>query len=109
MFHGGNSNLVSFIDYMVGRESGLYFPKCNLHMKRESVSNTTVTVLDTFKGEVWKAVATKATNKVLYQASSAPSTTTVSIQFPGFWEFWGPLLTPILVEFHLHIIPRPEH
>ena len=24
--HGGNSNLVSFIDYMAGREWGFYFP-----------------------------------------------------------------------------------
>ena len=51
--HGGNSNLVSFIDYMAGRKSGFYFPRPT-YGKNSSTATSTVTVMDTFKNEFWK-------------------------------------------------------
>jgi hypothetical protein len=106
--HRGNGNLVPFIDYLVGRKSGLYFPNPRpTYEKGISTTNTTVTVLDTFKGEVWKAVATKAANKVLYPASSsAVNQQQYLSNFQGFGNFGAPYFYPS--QFHLHIIPRPE-
>jgi hypothetical protein len=53
--HGGNSNLVSFIDYMVGRKLGFYFPSPRpTYGKNSSTATTTATVMDTFKDEFWK-------------------------------------------------------
>ena len=80
-------------------------------MKRiGSTATTTVTVLDTFKGEVWKAVATKAANKVLYQASSpAVNQQQYLSNFQGFGNFGAPYFYPS--QFRLepsYTIPRPE-
>jgi hypothetical protein len=108
--HRGNSNLVSFIDYLAGRRSGFYFPCLSPTFDKSSTSANTETVMDTFKGEVWKAVATKAANKVLY-----PSTTPAVNQqqyisnFQGFGNFGAPYFYPNQFRHEpLHIIPRPE-
>ena len=106
--HGGNSNLVSFIDYLVGRESGLYFPNPRpTYEKGISTTNTTVTVLDTFKGEVWKAVATKEPIRCCIKHHRLPSTNNSIYPISqGFGNFGAPYFYPS--QFHLHIIPRPE-
>src|SRR2546426_6791199 len=109
--HRGNSHLVSFIDYMVGRKSGFYFP-CHrpTYEKKSNTSTNTETVMDTFQGEVWKAVATKAVNKVLYPSSSA----TVNQQqylsnFQGFGNFGAPYFYPSQIRLEPSCtILRPE-
>jgi hypothetical protein len=108
--HRGDGNLVPFIDYLVGRKSGLYFPNPRpTYEKGISTTNTTVTVLDTFKGEVWKAIATKAANKVLYPSSSTGvNQQQYASNFQGFGNF-GP--HNYAGQFHFEpslIIPRPE-
>jgi hypothetical protein len=50
--HYGNANLVSYIDYLIGRQMGLYLPSSppNYEYKRR-------TPLDIFTEELWKEKA----------------------------------------------------
>jgi hypothetical protein len=50
--HGGNGGIVSFMDYMVGKKSGLYYTSAPpTYIKRKS----STTIFDTFKQELPKA------------------------------------------------------
>ena len=56
--HSGNAFLVPYIDYLVGRQSGLYPPSAQpQYHYREKKSN-----FDTFWEEFWKERARKAAN-----------------------------------------------
>jgi hypothetical protein len=105
--HRGNSNLVSFIDYLIGRRSGFYFPAPRpTYEKKSGTATTTVTVMDTVKGEVWKAIATKAANKVLNPSSSvAVNQQQYLSNFQGYDSYNYPSQ---LYSEPLHIIPKPE-
>jgi hypothetical protein len=50
--HYGNANLVSYIDYLVGRQSGLYLPSSLPYYE-----NKRRTPLDIFTEEFWKEKA----------------------------------------------------
>jgi hypothetical protein len=63
--------------------------------------------MDTLQGEVWKAVATKAANRVMYPSTSAAVNQQQYLSnFQGYGNFRAPYFYPS--QFHLHIIPRPE-
>jgi hypothetical protein len=100
--HDGISNVVPFVDYLVGRQSGFYLPKFRPTFVKKNATKT-VTVMDTFKDEFLKAVANKAVNK-------APSSSTLQnhqfLSFQGFGNNGAPYFYPN--QFRLHIIPRPE-
>ena len=103
--HDGISNVVPFVDYLVGRQSGFYLPKFRPTFVKKNATKT-VTVMDTFKVELLKAVATKAVNK-------APSSSAIqNHQFMNFQRFGSngaPYFYPSQSYFEpLHIIPRPE-
>ena len=54
--HNGNAFLVPYIDYFVGRQSGLYPPSSQLEYQyREKKSSS-----DIFNEEFWKELARKA-------------------------------------------------
>jgi hypothetical protein len=97
--HNGNSNVVSFVDYLAGRQSGFYLPKFRPAFVKKNATKT-VTVMDTFKDELLKGFASKAVNKAL--SSSA-------IQNHQFGTSGAPYYCPSQSYFEpLHIIPRPE-
>jgi hypothetical protein len=102
--HNGISNVVPFVDYLVGRKSGFYLPKFRPTFVKKNATKT-VTVMDTFKDELLKAVAFKAVNK-------APSSSTLQnhqFDFPRFGNIGAPYLYPSQSYFEpSHIIPRPE-
>src|SRR5437867_2210095 len=112
--HRGNSNLVSFIDYLVGRKSGLYFPNPRpTYEKKSGIGTTTVTVFDTFKNEFWKSVASQAANKVLSPSSSSAAVQINQQQylsnFQGFGSNGAPYFNPN--QFHSEpstVISKPE-
>src|SRR5438874_2104853 len=91
--HNGNSEVVPFVDYLVGRQSGVYLPKFRPTFVRKNATKT-VTVIDTFKDELLKGFASKAVNKVLYPSSSAPFQFNHQYlsNFQGFGSNGGPLL-----------------
>src|SRR6478609_2066739 len=60
--HGGISNVVPFVDYLIGRKSGFYLPKFRPTFVKKNATKT-VTVMDTFKDELLKGFASKAINK----------------------------------------------
>jgi hypothetical protein len=95
------------IDYLVGRQSGVYLPKFRPTFVRKNATKT-VTVMDTLKGEFLKAVASKAVNKILYPSSSAPFQFNHQYlsNFQGFGSNGAPYLYPS--QFQLHFIPGPE-
>src|SRR6266550_8224256 len=62
--HRGNSNVVPFVDYLVGRRSGFYLPKFRPILVKKNVTKT-VTVMDTLKDELLKGFASKVVNKAL--------------------------------------------
>jgi hypothetical protein len=62
--HDGISNVIPFVDYLVGRKSGVYLPKFRPIFVKKNTTKT-VTVMDALKGELLKAVASKAVNKAL--------------------------------------------
>jgi hypothetical protein len=66
--HKGNSEVVPFVDYLVGRQSGFYLPKFRPTFVKKNATKT-VTVMDTFKDELLKGFASKAVNNAL---SSSP-------------------------------------
>ena len=99
--HNGNSNVVPFVDYLVGRKSGFYLPKFRPIFVKKNATKT-VTVVDTFKGELLKVFASKAVNKAL---SSSPIQ---NHQF-NFGTNGAPYFYPSQSYFEpLRIIPRPE-
>lgn len=56
--HRGNAFLVPYIDYLVGRQSGLYPPSTQAEYQyREKKSN-----FETFKEAFWKELASKDAN-----------------------------------------------
>jgi len=56
--HSGNAFLVPYIDYLVGRQSGLYLPSAQPEYQyKEKKSN-----FDTFTEEFWKEMARKVAN-----------------------------------------------
>jgi hypothetical protein len=62
--HDGLSNVVPFVDYLVGRNSGFYLPKFRPTFVKKNASKT-VTLMDTFKNEFLKTFASNAVNKAL--------------------------------------------
>jgi hypothetical protein len=102
----GNSNLVSFIDYMAGRRSGFYFPSPRPTYEKSGAATTTVTVMDTFKDEFWKSVATKAANK-----ASSPSLSPIQnhqFNFQQFGSNGAPYYYPSQLYSDPSLIPKPE-
>jgi hypothetical protein len=98
---------VSFIDYLAGRRSGLYFPNPRPPYEKKSATSTNA-VMDTVKGEVWKAIASKAASKVLYPSAQFNQQQYLS-NFQGFGTNGAPYL--YRGQFRLepsHIIPKPE-
>jgi hypothetical protein len=100
--HNGNSNVVPFVDYLVGRQSGFYLPKFRPILVKKNATKT-VTVMDTFKDELLKGFASKAVNKAL---SSSPIQNH-QFDFQRFGTNGAPYFYPNQFE-PLHIIPRPE-
>jgi len=108
--HDGISNVVPFVHYLVGRKSGFYMP-CHrpTNGEKSKTSTYTETVMDTFQEEVWKAIATKAANKVLYPSSAGVNQQQYLSNFQGFGSNGALYFHPN--QFRLepsHIIPRPE-
>jgi hypothetical protein len=103
--HDGISNVVPFVDYLVGRKSGFYLPKFGPTFVKKNATKT-VTVMDTFKDELLKGFASKAVNKAL---SSSPIQNHQFMNFQGFGSDGPPYYCPSQSYFEpLHIIPRPE-
>jgi hypothetical protein len=100
--HDGISNVVPFVDYLVGRQSGFYLPKFRPTFVKKNATKT-VTAMDTFKDELLKGFASKAVNKAL---SSSQMQNHQFLNFQGFGSNGAPYFYPNL--FLSHIIPRPE-
>jgi hypothetical protein len=99
--HDGISNVVPFVDYLVGRKSGFYLPKFRPIFVKKNATKT-VTLMDTFKNEFLKTFASNAVNKAL---SSSPMQNH-QFDFQGFGSNGAPYFYPS--QFLSHIIPRPE-
>jgi hypothetical protein len=100
--HNGIGNVVPFVDYLIGRKSGFYLPKFRpTFLKKNAIK--TVTVMDTLKGELLKAVASKAVNKAL---SSSTLQNHQFLSFQGLGSSGAPYFYPS--QTFSHIIPRPE-
>jgi hypothetical protein len=99
--HSGSGNVVPFVDYLVGRQSGFYLPKFRPTFVKKNATKT-VTVMDTFKDEFLKGFASKAINKAL---SSSPMQNR-QFDFQQFGTNGAPYFYPS--QFLSHIIPRPE-
>jgi hypothetical protein len=99
--HDEISNVVPFLDYLVGRQSGFYLPKFRPILVKKNATKT-VTVMDTFKDELLKGFASKAVNKAL----SSSTLQNHHFDFQGFGSNRAPHLYPS--QFRLDIIPRPE-
>jgi len=100
--HDGISNVVPFVDYLVGRRSGFYLPKFRPIFVKKNATKT-VTVMDTFKDELLKGFASKAVNKAL---SSSQMQNHQSLNFQGFDSNGARYFYPS--QFISHIIPKPE-
>jgi hypothetical protein len=100
--HDGISNVVPFVDYLVGRKLGFYLPKFRPTFVKKNATKT-ITVMDTFKDELLKGFASKAVNKAL---SSSPIQNHQFMNFQGFSNNGGPYFYSS--QFLAHIIPRPE-
>jgi hypothetical protein len=99
--HNGSGNVVPFVDYLVGRQSGFYLPKSRPTFVRNNATKT-VTVMDTLKDELVKAVTTKVVNKAL----SSSAIQNHQFDFQRLGSNGAPYLYPS--QFLSHIIPRPE-
>jgi hypothetical protein len=103
--HDGISNVVPFVDYLVGRKSGFYLPKFRPTFVRKNATKT-VTVMDTFKDEFWKSFATKAVNR-----ASSPSLSPIQnhqfMNFQGYSNI-GPYHCPSQSYSGPSFIPMPE-
>src|SRR6476620_4124145 len=90
--HDGISNVVPFVDYLIGRKSGFYLPKFRPTFVRKNATKT-VTIMDTFKDEFWKSFATKAVNR-----ASPPSLLPIQnhqfMNFQGFGSNGAPYFYP---------------
>jgi hypothetical protein len=100
--HDGISNVVPFVDYLVGRRSGFYIPKFRPIFVKKNATKT-VTVMDTFKNEFLKTFVSKAVNKAL---SSSLIQNHQFLSFQGFGSNGAPYFYPS--QFLSHIIPKPE-
>jgi hypothetical protein len=98
--HDGISNVVPFVEYLVGRQSGFYLPKFRPFVKKNATK--TVTLMDTFKNEFLKTFASKAVNKAL---SSSPIQNH-QFDFQRFDNNGAPYFYSS--QFLSHTIPRPE-
>jgi hypothetical protein len=78
----------------------------DLHMKKRAALQL-ILLWDTFKGEVWKAVASKAANKVLYPSSAPVNQQQYLSNFQGFGNF-GPHNYPGQSYSEPSLIPKPE-
>jgi hypothetical protein len=96
--HDGIGNVVPFVDYLLGRQSGFYLPKLRPTFVRKNATKM-VTVMDTFKDEFLKGFASKVVNKALF------SSPIQNHQF-NFRTNGAPYFYPS--QFLSHIIPRPE-
>jgi hypothetical protein len=96
--HDGISNVVPFVDYLVGRRSGFYLPKFRPIFVKKNATKT-VTVMDTLKDELLKGFASKAVNKAL--SSSQMQNHQFNFRTNGAPSFYPS-------QFLSHIIPRPE-
>jgi hypothetical protein len=99
--HDGISNVVPFVDYLVGRRSGFYLPKFRPIFVKKNATKT-VTVMDTFKNEFLKTFASKAVNKAL----SSSQMQNHQFDFQQFGSNGAPYFYPS--QFLSHIIPKPE-
>jgi hypothetical protein len=102
--HDGISNVVPFVDYLVGRKSGFYLPKFRPIFVKKNATKT-VTVMDTFKDELLKGFASKAVNKAL----SSSQMQNHQFDFQQFGSNGAPYFYPSQSYFEpLRIIPRPD-
>jgi hypothetical protein len=102
--HDGIGNVVPFVDYLVGRKSGVYLPKLRPTFVSKNATKT-VTLMDTFKNEFLKTFASNAVNKAL----SSSSIQNHQFNFQQFGSNGAPYFYPN--QFHLepsYTIPRPE-
>ena len=72
--HNGNGQIVSFIDYEVGRRNGIYPPVLPpLYIKKSSATTVPkIRPMDIFQNELLKAAAWKAVNKNYYYYQHTP-------------------------------------
>jgi hypothetical protein len=96
--HDGIGNVVPFVDYLLGRQSGFYLPKLRPTFVRKNATKM-VTVMDTFKDEFLKGFASKVVNKALF------SSPIQNHQF-NFRTNGAPYFYPS--QFLPNIIPKPE-
>jgi hypothetical protein len=101
--HDGTENVVPFVDYLIGRQSGVYMPKFRPPFVKKNATKT-VTVMDTFKDELLKGFASKAINKAL----SSSQMQNHQFNFQGFSNNGAPYFYPSQFFEPFHIIPRPE-
>jgi hypothetical protein len=102
--HDGISNVVPFVDYLIGRRSWFYLPKFRPTFVKKNATKT-VTVMDTFKDELLKGFASKAVNKALHSSTLQNHL----FDFQRFGSNGAPYFYPNQFRFEpLHIIPRPE-
>ena len=94
--HDGISNVVPFVDYLVGRRSGFYLPKFRPIFVKKNATKT-VTVMDTLKDELLKGFASKAVNKAL---SSSQMQNHQSLNFQGF-DSNGPVTFILVNSFRI--------
>ena len=99
--HSGSGIVVSFVDYLVGRQSGYYLPKFRPTFVKKNATKT-VTVMDTFKEEFLKGFASKAVNKAL----SSSAIQNHQFDFQRLGSNGAPYLYPS--QSLAQIIPRPE-
>jgi hypothetical protein len=99
--HDGIGNVVPFVDYLAGRQSGFYLPKFRPAFVKKNATKT-VTVMDTFKDELLKGFASKAINKAL----SSSQIQNHQFNFQRFGSNGPTYYDPS--QFLSHIIPRPE-
>jgi hypothetical protein len=52
--HAGNANFVSFIDYLVGRNMGLYWPCLSPTYQKKNNSNNMIDYTNVMKEEFWR-------------------------------------------------------
>src|SRR6266513_955288 len=101
--HDGISNVIPFVDYLVGRKSGVYLPKFRPTFVKKNATKM-VTVMDTFRDELLKTFASKAVNKAL----SSSQMQNHQFDFQRFGSNGAPFLYPSQFFEPLLIIPRPE-
>ena len=93
--HNGSGNVVPFVDYLVGRQSGIYLPKFRPTFVRKNATKT-LTVMDTFKDELLKGFASKAVNKAL----SSSQCKTINLIFNDL-VVMGPLTSILVNSFRI--------